>query len=44
MRENFITKKQNDKIVKIEDTCQKLVNILAMRNYTSGGRIDYYDK
>ncbi|XP_050428364.1 sepiapterin reductase-like [Adelges cooleyi] len=30
-------------LVKIEDTCQKLVNILAMRNYHSGGRIDYYD-
>lgn len=44
IREKFISKKQKEEIVKVEDTCQKLVNILAMRSYTSGGRVDYYDK
>jgi len=40
IRERLKTK-QN--IVKVEDTCQKLVNTLAMRSYKSGGRLDYYD-
>jgi len=41
MREQ-LNSKQN--IVKIEDTCQKLVNTLAMRSYKNGSRLDYYDR
>jgi len=37
-----LSTKQN--VVKVEDTCQKLVNTLAMRCYKTGGRLDYYDK
>lgn len=42
LSEKFINRQQNN-IVKVEDTCQKLVNILAMRSYKSGSRVDYYD-
>lgn len=41
VRESFNSKKN---LVKVEDTCQKLVNTLAMRSYKSGSRLDYYDK
>lgn len=43
VREQFSSGIQKEKIVKVEDTCQKLLNILAMRSYKSGGRVDYYD-
>lgn len=43
VREQFSSGQQKEYIVKVEDTCQKLVNTLAMRNYKSGGRVDYYD-
>ncbi|XP_022170118.1 sepiapterin reductase-like [Myzus persicae] len=40
-----LTSRQNQRyIVKVEDGCQKLVNILAMRSYKNGGRVDYHDK
>ncbi|KAF0749585.1 sepiapterin reductase-like [Aphis craccivora] len=44
LREKLTSKEQQQYIVKVEDACQKLVNILAMRNYINGGRVDYYDK
>jgi len=44
VREQFTNGQQKQCIVKVEDTCQKLVNILAMRSYKTGGRVDYYDK
>lgn len=44
VREQFTSGEQKKYIVKVEDTCQKLVNTLAMRSYKNGGRIDYYDK
>lgn len=43
IREKFTEKQQKESLVKVEDTCQKLVNTLAMRSYKSGCRIDYYD-
>lgn len=43
VREQFSSGIQQKKIVKVEDTCQKLLNTLAMRSYKSGGRVDYYD-
>lgn len=44
IREKFTSKQFTERLVKSEDTCQKLVNILAMRKYTNGGRTDYFDK
>ena len=44
VREQFTSGQQKQYIVKVEDTCQKLVNTLAMRSYKTGGRVDYYDK
>lgn len=44
IREQFTNGQQKQYIVKVEDTCQKLVNTLAMRSYKTGGRVDYYDK
>lgn len=44
VREQFTEKQQKESLVKVEDTCQKLVNTLAMRSYKSGGRIDFYDR
>ncbi|XP_060877505.1 sepiapterin reductase-like [Metopolophium dirhodum] len=44
VREQFTTGQQKQYIVKVEDTCQKLVNTLAMRSYKTGGRVDYYDR
>lgn len=44
VREQFTNGQQKQYIVKAEDTCQKLVNTLAMRSYTNGGRVDFYDK
>lgn len=43
VREQFSSGVQKNNLVKVEDTCQKLVNTLAMRNYKSGGRVDYFD-
>lgn len=44
VREQFTSGQHKQYIVKVEDTCQKLVNTLAMRSYKNGGRIDYYDR
>jgi len=44
VREQFTSGQQKQYIVKVEDTCRKLVNTLAMRSYKTGGRVDYYDK
>jgi uncharacterized phage-associated protein len=43
VREQFSSGEQQKNLVKVEDTCRKLVNTLAMRNYKSGGRVDYFD-
>lgn len=43
IREQFVSGQQNQNLVKVEDTCQKLVNTLAMRSYKNGGRVDYFD-
>lgn len=43
IREQFLSGQQKQHIVKVEDTCQKLVNTLAMRSYKNGGRVDYFD-
>ncbi|XP_050533920.1 sepiapterin reductase-like [Daktulosphaira vitifoliae] len=42
LREEYKIIRERD-WVKVEDTCKKLVNVLAMRNYQTGSRIDYYD-
>lgn len=44
IREQFLSGQTKKNLVKVEDTCQKLVNTLAMKCYTNGGRIDYYDR
>jgi len=44
LREQLTSEQQQQYIVKVEDACQKLVNILAMKSYKTGSRIDYYDK
>jgi len=44
LREKLTSKEQQQYIVKVENACQKLVNILAMRSYKTGGRVDYFDK
>ncbi|XP_026823307.1 sepiapterin reductase-like [Rhopalosiphum maidis] len=44
LREQLTSKQQKQYIVKVEDACQKLVNILAIKSYKTGSRIDYYDK
>lgn len=44
LRSKFSNERKNQNTVKIEDTCQKLVNTLAMRSYESGSHVDYYDK
>ncbi|CAH1724143.1 unnamed protein product [Aphis gossypii] len=44
LREKLTSKEQQKYIVKVENACQKLINILAMRSYKTGGRVDYFDK
>lgn len=44
IREQYTSGQQKQHIVKVEDTCQKLVNTLAMRSYKNGGRVDYFDR
>lgn len=44
LRSTFISENEKQNTVKVEATCQKLVNTLAMRSYKSGSRVDYYDK
>lgn len=43
VRKQFSSGEQKKNLVKVEDTCRKLVNTLAMRNYENGGRVDYFD-
>lgn len=33
---------QLEALVRIEDTCMKLVKTLATKNYANGDRVDYY--
>lgn len=44
LREQLTSKEQNQYIVKVEEACQKLLNTLATKSYTNGGRVDFYDK
>lgn len=44
IREQFSSGQTKENLVKVQDTCQKLVNTLAMKSYTNGGRIDYFDR
>merc|ERR1712238_398656 len=39
----FATSKQNSKLVRVEDTARKLVQILSLDEYESGSHVDYFD-
>lgn len=39
----FSTSKQENKLVKCEDTANKLVHLLGLDEYESGSHVDYYD-
>uniref|UniRef100_A0A161MAN5 Sepiapterin reductase n=1 Tax=Triatoma infestans TaxID=30076 RepID=A0A161MAN5_TRIIF len=44
VRNSFIAMRDNKTLVKLEDTVGKLIDVLEHSKYTSGGRIDYFDR
>ena len=43
LHEFFSTSKQENKLVRVEDTAKKLFQILSLDEYETGSHIDYYD-
>lgn len=42
--ENFRDLKTENRLVKVEDSIGKLINILKEQNYENGATIDYFDQ
>ncbi|KAK9502688.1 hypothetical protein O3M35_011406 [Rhynocoris fuscipes] len=43
VKESFVSMRDNQALVKSENTVAKLIAILEQNKYTSGGRVDYFD-
>uniref|UniRef100_T1HM12 Uncharacterized protein n=1 Tax=Rhodnius prolixus TaxID=13249 RepID=T1HM12_RHOPR len=44
VKNSFIEMRDSKTLVKVEDTVAKLIDVLGNSKYTSGGRVDYFDR
>lgn len=42
-RNSFVTMKNSNTLVTLEQTTKKIIEVLEAGKYTSGGRFDYFD-